>query len=118
MGTCLRHRLGLTTVGLSAVLCCGNTHRCTTHLHDLLSITTSMGQCSSCQADVEQQLLALTCHVLLHVGADSFADRRIKAIRSAIRGRNPLFRPRLPAVSEPACQATQWLRCCWVAEAA
>jgi len=29
---------------------------------------------------------------------DSFADRRVAALRKAIRGRNPLFRPRLPAV--------------------
>lgn len=29
---------------------------------------------------------------------DSFADRRVRALRAAVRGGNPLFRPQLPAV--------------------
>lgn len=35
---------------------------------------------------------------LTHVTTDTFADRRAKALRGAIRGRSPFFRPSLPAV--------------------
>lgn len=37
-------------------------------------------------------------HMCAGLAADSFADRRIAAMRKAVRGFNPLFRPKLPAV--------------------